>query len=269
MLKDEFPFVKIIANKENIGATRAKNQTFKIASGRYVLILDSDIELVQDAISAMFDFMEKNPSVGILGPRVKFPNGYYQHSCNGYPPNIAGSFLDKFLFLANLRYTFYRTRIGSRYLKIMYNRDKEFIWLGGMCLLARREVIQQLGGMDEGFFIYFDDTDFCIRARKAGWKVYYTPSAIAIHHMSRGVKKFSNFIFPKIFKSELYFFNKHYGRFQKVLVAIFIALAMSLRILPAMLLFILGVKKDYLRGKIKAYWSVLIFALKEIYGKTN
>lgn len=269
MLKDEFAFVKLIANKENKGATVAKNQSFREAKGRYVLILDSDMEILPGAIEELLNFMDMNPKVGILGPSILFPDYKPQHSCNKSVPNLWSTFINKFLFFANLRYRLYRSKIGGAYTKKRYSKPEEFTWLGGMCLLTRREVIQQIDGMDENFFIYFDDTDFCLRARNAGWKVYYLPSASVIHHMSKGIGQFSNFLYPKIFESELHFFKKHYGKFQSSVCAIFIQIAMILRMLLILPLFLLRIKKDYLKKRMRAYWQVFCLAGRQLYERAN
>jgi hypothetical protein len=269
MLRDEFGFVKLIANQENKGATKAKNQSFTEAKGKYILILDSDIEILQRTVEEMFDFMENNPSVGILGPKVLFPNGQMQHSCNKSAPNLWSAFINKFFFFANLRYRFYRSKMGDLYLKRRYNKPEEFVWLGGMCLLVRKELIRQIGGMDENFFIYYDDTDVCLRAKNSGWKVYYLPSASVIHHMSKGVGQFSNFLFPKIFESELHFFRKHYGRFQSNVCAVFIQIAMVLRMFLTFPLFLLMVKTGNLKKKMRAYWEVYCLARRHLNEKAD
>ncbi len=86
MLAQDYSEVKVIVNKDNLGVTKAKNQTFRTAQGRYILILDSDIEILDNAVNAMYNFMENNPNVGILGPRVLFPDLKPQHSCNKSAP---------------------------------------------------------------------------------------------------------------------------------------------------------------------------------------
>lgn len=269
MLKDDFPFVRIISNRENLGATKAKNQSFAEANGRYILMLDSDIEILQGAFEEMFKFMEKNHSVGILGPKVLFTNGQMQHSCNKSAPNLWSAFINKFFFFANLRYGFYRSKIGDLYLRKKYNKTEEFRWVGGMCMLVRKEVINQVGGMDENYFIYFDDTDFCLMARNNGWQIYYLPSASVIHHMSKGVGRFRYFLYPKIFESELYFFKKHQGQFQANIIAIFIQIAMISRALLILPLFLISAEKDYLRKKFQAYRQVFCLAGRQLYGKAD
>jgi GT2 family glycosyltransferase len=230
------------------------------------LILDSDIEILPTAVLAMTNFMETHPEVGVIGPQVLFPDLKLQHSCNKFAPNLFSVFLNKCFFFANLRYKFYRTKIGNLYLKVRYKWAEEFVWLGGMCLLARMEVIQQLKGMDENFFIYYDDTDFCLRARNAGWRIYYLPQASVIHHLGTGVGKFSIFLFPKIFESELYFFRKHHGRFQEKICAILIQLSMFLRFLISLPLIFLGIKREYFTKRLNTYWQVLSLASKNYAG---
>jgi GT2 family glycosyltransferase len=264
MLKNDFSFVKVIVNNENSGATVAKNQSFKEAQGRYILILDSDIEILPGAVEAMVDFLNNNPQAGIVGPRVMFPNFRPQHSCNKSFPNLWGIFLNRIFFFASLRYRFYRSKIGSVYLNLRYNRIEEFAWLGGMCLLARREILQQLNGMDENFFIYYDDTDLCLRAKKHNWKIYYLPSASVVHHLSQSVGKFSDFLFPKIYESELYFFKKHYGVFKEKICAVLIQLSMLLRIAPSYIFVFSGFKKDYFKTRIASYRQVFFLARESI-----
>ena len=268
MVKQGFPHIKLIANSQNRGATVAKNQSFKIAQGRFILIADSDIEILPGAVSSMVDFMDKTPQAGIVGPRVLFADLSPQHSCNKGFPNLFNAFINNIFFLAHLRYRFYRTTIGKRYVKSRYNRVEEFAWLGGMCLLVRNTIVQQLGGMDENFFIYYDDTEFCLRVKKAGYKIYYLPQAAVIHYWGAGVGKFSAFLFPKIFESELYFFRKHHGRFQKKVCAFFIQLSMLLRFVIAVPLFFLRIKRDYFKQRFSAYGEVLRLAGKR-YGKTD
>lgn len=269
MVRDEFPSAQVIVNKENKGATVAKNQTFHQAQGKYVLILDSDIEILPGTIEEMVRYMEINSKIGILGPRVLFPNHQPQHSCNKSGPNLWSCFLNKLVFFANLRYNFYRSKIGGEYIKKRYSKPEEFTWLGGMCLLVRDVVIQQIGGMDEIFFIYYDDTDFCLRAKNAGWKVFYLPSVSVIHHMSKGVGQFSNFLYPKIFESELHFFRKHYGKFQSNICALFIQMAMVLRMLLILPLFLLRIKRDYLQMRMQAYRQVFCLAGNYLYEETH
>ena len=255
LIKDQYPKVKLIENKDNLGATIAKNQTFKIAQGKYILILDSDIEILPGAVSQMVKFLEQNPTVGIVGPSVSFGDNRPQHSCNKTAPTLWASFLNKFFLFARLRYGFYRSRLGGEYIKKRYAKPERFAWLGGMCLLARRDVIQATNGMDENYFIYYDDADFCLMAGKLGWQVWYLPGACVIHHMGKGVGQFKEFLFPKIFASELYFFKKHQGKQAARACAVFVCANMLARIAANLPVFCFNAKAA--RVKYQAYTAVL------------
>ncbi|MEW6100984.1 MAG: glycosyltransferase family 2 protein [Candidatus Omnitrophota bacterium] len=269
MVRQEFPFVKLIANSENIGAAKAKNQSFEYCSGKYILILDSDIEILPDAINKMFAFAEMHPEIGILGPKVLFPNYRQQHSCNKSAPGIFSCFLNKIFYFSGLRYRFYRTRPGSLYLKMRYARSRECLWLGGMCLLARREVIHRLKGFDENFFIYYDDTDFCFCAKKSGWNVFYLADAAVIHHMGKGARQVGNLLYSKIAASELHFFKKHYGKSKANKCAYFTQVAMVMRIVCLFPFYLLGLKRKYFKTRLKAYRELFRQAGDFIREKTN
>ncbi len=190
MVKDRYPHVKLIADDRNLGAPAAKNQSFRLAKGRYILILDSDIEILPDSVERMLAFLEDDQKSGIVGPRVVFADRRPQHSCNKKRPGYLSLFLNKVFFFSTIRYFFYRSRLGGVYLNLKYRNAEEFSWLGGMCLLARRELIDQLNGIDEDYFIYYDDVDLCLRAKLTGWKVCHNPKATVIHHMSASVGRF-------------------------------------------------------------------------------
>jgi len=269
MLKNEFAHVKLIVNQDNLGASIAKNQSFKVARGKYVLVLDSDIEILPDAVNKLFDYMQAHENTGIASARVLFANLRPQHSCNKSVPNLLSVFMNKFFLFAALRYRFYKSKLGSVYLKARFNKPEEFSWLGGMCFLTRLELIKQLGGIDEGYFIYYDDTDFCLRAKQAGWKVMYLPFSLAIHHMGAGVRQANFSLYSKIFESELHFFKKHYGKFKQKIFLCFVQLAMILRITIMFPFYFLGIKRFNLGQKMRAYLKVLSMVNKEIYAKAS
>ncbi|HQP91522.1 MAG TPA: glycosyltransferase family 2 protein, partial [Candidatus Omnitrophota bacterium] len=207
----DYPFVRLIKNRMNYGASIAKNQSFRESDSKYVLILDSDIEILPGCLERLMDFLEKNKKAGIVGPRVLFGDLRPQHSSNKHFPGFISLFLNKLFFFSNIRYAFYRSMAGSWFLKKRYSGLEEAAWLGGMCLLARKDLLDKIKGMDERFFIYYDDVDLCLRTRVEGYKVYYLPEASVVHHMGKSFGGFNKFLFLRIYESELYFFEKHYG----------------------------------------------------------
>ncbi|MFN0150989.1 MAG: glycosyltransferase [bacterium] len=177
-----WPAVRLVRNLENIGYARAVNQGVRAAAAEYVLILNPDIEVIGDAIGEMVRFLDAHPDAGIAGCRLLNPDGTLQYSCR--------AFYDwKTLVYRRtpLGRIFPNSAVVRRHLMADWDHAtvREVDWLIGACLLARREAIDRVGLMDERFFMYFEDVDWCYRMSKAGYKVFYLPSAEMKHHHRR------------------------------------------------------------------------------------
>ena len=182
MIKEEFSQVKIILASFNRGYAAGNNLGMKIAQGKYVLILNPDIAVLKNSIEQLIKFMEQHSTAGMAGPKLINPNGSRQFSCFRFPR----------WYTPILR----RTLLGrlpkakkhlQRYIMSDYSFNQPSVvgWLLGACLLVRRQAISQVGLMDEHFFLYFEDVDWCRRFRQAGWHVYYLPSAEMVHFHQR------------------------------------------------------------------------------------
>ncbi len=166
----------------NHGYAHGNNFGIKAAQGEYVLILNPDIYLPVGELEKMLAFMAEHEEIGILGPKLLYPNGDYQYSCSRFPdwhlPFYRRSVLGK-------------TRAGknwlSHYLYFDYDhqRPRAVDWLFGACLLVRKKAIEAVGGLDEKFFMYFEDLDWCRRFHRAGWQVWYYPLSAVIHFHHR------------------------------------------------------------------------------------
>lgn len=177
-----WPDVRLIRNAENIGYSRAVNQGVRLAAGDYVLILNPDIEVKGDAIGEMMRFLDHRPEAGIVGCRLLNPDGTLQYSCR--------AFYDWKTLLYRrtpLGKIFPNSAVVRRHLMADWDHAsvREVDWLLGACLLVRREAIDRVGLMDERFFMYFEDVDWCYRMAKGGYKVFYIPSAEMMHHHRR------------------------------------------------------------------------------------
>jgi hypothetical protein len=183
-IKKYFPDVRLIRNDRNVGFTVAINQAIKISSGRYILLLNTDTILNRDTLFKLYQFMEENPQVGIVGPKVLNPDGTFQPQCKrGMPTPLASLF-----YISKLDRLWPQSPIVGQYLLVNLpeNESHQVASVSGCCLMARREVWQAIGPFDENIFGFGEDIDWCVRARNAGWQVWYYPGSSIIHLKGHG-----------------------------------------------------------------------------------
>lgn len=182
--RDLEPFgkIKYIMNGQNKGFGAANNQGIRQAQGKYLVIMNPDTVAKTDIFIKLFDFMEKNSQVGVVGPKQLYPDKTTQDTCFRWP---------NFLTPLYRRTPLGRLRLArmdlDRFLYKDYDKDspKEVDWLLGSFLFCRAEIIRQAGAFDENFFLYFEDTDLCRRIWLLGYKVVYNPAAQIVHHHQR------------------------------------------------------------------------------------
>jgi GT2 family glycosyltransferase len=187
MVREQFPAVRLIPLKQNSGYARGVNIGLRSIEARYYLILNMDTTIVQPhAIELMIDFMNTHSDVGLAGPKLVNPDGSTQVSCCRFP---------KF-FYPVLRRTFLRSTIFARkiiryYLMLDWNHQETMPvdWVIGTGMLVRHEALQQVGLMDERFFMYFEDVDWCRRFWANGWKICYLADIKIVHYYSRDSAK--------------------------------------------------------------------------------
>jgi GT2 family glycosyltransferase len=179
MLKAEYPQVTVIENSQNLGFTRPMNQALQHSSGEYLLQLNPDTIIHPQALSRLIDFMEKHPEVGICSPKILNDDGTLQKPCRrgeSRPLAVIAYFTGVGrLFPKNHRLNEYLMSYMDE------NSTHPVAGVAGSCMLLRRELIAQIGYLDERFFAYQEDADYCFRARQAGWQVYYFPEAQVTH----------------------------------------------------------------------------------------
>jgi N-acetylglucosaminyl-diphospho-decaprenol L-rhamnosyltransferase len=180
---------RVVRNAENVGFARGVNQGLAATSAPIVLILNPDCRLEPGACASLVEEFVRTPSCAIAGPRILNPDGSVQGSARGDPDMLTGLFGRTTLIrklLPNLAAARRNVVVDSR------GRDREsrtVDWLSGACMLARREVLDQVNGFDERYFLYWEDADLCRRVRALGYQVRYVPVATAVHrvgHSSRG-----------------------------------------------------------------------------------
>ena len=184
MLAQEYPQVRVIQNPTNLGYTLPMNQVLQLAAGRFLMQLNPDTVLLPGLLDSLSDFLDSHPEVGICTPKVLNRDGSLQKQCR----RSAARPWDAVTYVLGLSALFPKSRLFGRYLLTYLPEDQtsEVEAVSGSCMLIRREVIDQIGYLDEQFFAYQEDADFCFRAREAGWKIYYYPQAQVIHYGGRG-----------------------------------------------------------------------------------
>lgn len=178
MVRRDFPDVRLIANTENRGFAAANNQGLAVARGRYVLLLNSDTIVLDRAIEKTIDFADRNPDAAVVGCRVLNPDRSLQFTCFMFP-----SLLNWFLYATYLYQLFPQNRFFGRERMTWWarNDERDVDVVTGCYMLVRREAIEQVGVLDERFFMYAEETDWCLRFVADGWKNRFTPSAEIIH----------------------------------------------------------------------------------------
>ena len=211
LVTQEFKWVRLFQNSSNVGLARAVNRGIREANGRYILVLNPDIQIRNGSLDALLAFMDGHNDVGMAGAKLLNTDGSLQHSCRGFY-----TFWTLVLRRTFLGALFKRSRTIRRHLMLDYDHEaeREVDWILGACMMVRREALADVGPMDERFFLYFEDVDWCYRMWKHGWKVYYVPQAQMIHYYQRrSAKQFLNVSTWTHIKSMLYFFKKHYLQF--------------------------------------------------------
>ena len=206
MVATTFPAVRIIRNGKNEGFIRASNQGIEASEGRYVLLLNSDTVILDNAIPKMVEFADAHPEAGAVGCKVFHPDGSLQRSCFMYP-----SILNMFLSTSYLYKLFPRSRFFGRGMMTWwdFNDVRQVQAVCGCCSLVRREAIKQVGLMDETYFFYGDESDWCYRFEKNGWKNMFMPGAKIIHYGGATTKRMPDTFKLQLFGSYLIFMRVH------------------------------------------------------------
>jgi len=214
MVAGEFPQAMLIANQDNRGYPAANNQGLRAlgypngAAPRFALLLNPDTELPPEGLAGMLAFIEERPDVGVAGPRLVRPDGSLDLACRRSFPSPAVAFYR----LAGLSRLFPRSRRFGRY-NLTYLDPGEVAEVDavvGAFMLVRGEAIRQVGLMDESFFMYGEDLDWCYRIKAAGWKVFYNP-AVEVLHVKRASSRHSARARVEFWRAMLLFYRKHYA----------------------------------------------------------
>jgi N-acetylglucosaminyl-diphospho-decaprenol L-rhamnosyltransferase len=259
MVREAFPQVHLIANEENRGFTAANNQGLALAHGRCLLLLNPDTEVVEDALATMVQYMDAHPEVGALGPRLLFPDGRQQPSRRRFP-----TFATALVESTVVQEWWADNRILRRYYMADTPDDtvQPVDWVVGACLLVRREAYEQIGGLDEGFFMYSEELDWCKRIKDAGWEIVYLPTATVIHHEGKSSEQVVPARHIRFQTSKVRYFRKHYGSLQAETLRWFLLATYVYQLAREGLKWLVGHKRPLRAERIQAYRQVLRSGLR-------
>jgi GT2 family glycosyltransferase len=207
MVAASHPWAKLIVNAENKGFAFANNQVLKIAQSDFILLLNPDTEIIEGALATLMDFLRQNSRVGVVAPQLINTDGSVQRSCRAFPSFSAMLF--ELLGVSRI------VPAGSKfrqYKMLDWNHDDErqVDQPEGACLMIRRDVFENIGFLDEGFFMLFEEVDWCYRAKEAGWQIWFTPKAKVVHHYGQSIKQVKARMILSSHKGLYRFWLKHH-----------------------------------------------------------
>lgn len=208
MLKAEFPWIPVIALKENIGFGSASNRGIESCRSEHIVLLNADTALKHGSLRTLSEYLGCHPAAAVIGPRILNPDGTLQTSCFHYPTPI-----HIFLYISGLYQIIPRLPIlKNRTLQKMGSGSARAVpWLLGAALAFRRETFEALGGFDEAFFVYFEEVDLCYRLSLEGQEIHFVPQAEIIHVGGGSTTQRRTWSYIQFFSSLAQFYRKHYS----------------------------------------------------------
>lgn len=275
MLKSMFTDIKIIPSLKNGGFAYANNLGIKESNGRYVFLLNSDTIFIKDVLGNMVKYMDQNSWIGILGPKLLNADLTHQTSIAAFP-----TFFREFVHIFEIKkilnfkifrkfFVKYGNKIGSndiaQYMKNFQEIEEpeKVQVLVGAAMLIRRKVINTIGVLDERYFMYYEEMDFCYQAAKAQWPCVYYPKEEIIHLIGQSSKAVSAFTFYERYKSMILYFRKNYGKVVEIMVRINLVIGLIFRMLRDSIKQIFNGTKSY-KNNMVIYFNTIIIGFKPL-----
>ena len=252
MVEDKFPQVELIASEDNLGFAGGNNLAIPLCRGEYVLLLNPDTEVKPGALNALVAFMDAHPEAGAAGSRLLNADGSLQPSCHPRP-TLSREFWRMFYLDTFVPYGSYDMSGWD------VTQPREVDVLMGASLLVRKTVLDTVGLLDDGYFMYSEEVDLCFRLQKAGWQLYWVPQSQVVHYWGQSAKQVMAEMFLQLYRGKLRFFRKHYSWPTVFFYKLILGLASLLRLALSPLVWLRGSKKgDYQLHLARHYGRLLM-----------
>jgi hypothetical protein len=253
MLRERYPWVRLIAARENIGFVRGNNRALAQARGRHLLLLNPDTIVHDDALNRMVTYLDAHPDVGIVGPHVLNPDGTHQSTRRRFPTRA----------LALVESTWLQGYAPRGLLDRFYMRDQpddgtfDVDWVQGCALMARRAVYEQIGGLDTDYVMFSEELDWCRRARDRGWRAVYLGDAFITHHGGKSTEQVTTHKHIYFQQSKIRYSAKFHGRGFALALRVFLVLSYLAQVALEGIKALLGHKRTMRSERIATYMHVV------------
>jgi GT2 family glycosyltransferase len=254
-VREKVSGVRLIENLVNLGFAKANNQAISLSSREYLLLLNPDTQVKDEAIERMLFFMDAHPEAGVVGAQLLNVDGSKQNSIANFP-SLATELLNKSL----LRWLFPDKFPGK---ETDYPGPVEVDSVIGACMMARRKALEQVGLLDEEYFLFLEETDWCYRMKKAGWKIYHIPRAEVLHFQGKSAEAEKGKARIEYYRSRYHYFRKNRGSFQSSVLFIGLIIKLSVELVFATIacVFTLFMVKKW-RTKLSTYLYLMWWHLR-------
>lgn len=254
----DFPWVHLIRCHENVGFPKGNNIGLAKAKGRYIILLNPDTVVKPHAFERLCDYLDAQPDVGVVGPQLLNPDGSVQSSRRRFPT----------VWTAVFESTWLQSYAPQAILDSYYARDIEdeqtadVDWVMGAALMTRHTIVEQIGGLDEGYFMYSEELDYCRRIKDAGWRVVYNPQAKIMHHLGKSSEQAVTHRHINFNRAKLRYFRKYHGAGVAFALRLFLLLTYLQQLFLELIKGLVGHKRPLRWQRAQSYWQVVRSGLR-------